>query len=175
MKKPIISLLLVFLAVGAFAQSSAVLNFHERFKNNGKYLSVRIEGGLLKILSNIETDDEDAQDMIKVLSKLESIDLHAIDKNEKDFNSAYVKDFKNAIKKEKYEELMIVRDGDTKVDFLVKEKKGKISDLLMVIDENNEFVLLSFSGEIDLQALARLSGELDIKGAKHLRKMEEQE
>jgi hypothetical protein len=153
-------------------QSKAVMNFHNKYKDNGKYLSVKIEGGLLKMLSNVETNDEDTQEFLDAVSKIEAIDVHSIDRSEDDFDESDIWRFKKEIRKEKYDELMIVRDGNSDVDFLIKERKGKISDLLLVVDEPDEFVIVNISGEIDLKTIAKVTENLDLKGKKHLEKLE---
>jgi len=170
-------ILIIFLLAGhiGICQSQAVMDFHNKYKDNGKYLSVKIEGGLLKMLSGVETNDEETQDFIDAVSKIEAIDVHSINRDDGDFTDSDVKKFKKEVYKEKYDELMIVRDGDTDVDFLIKEKKGKISDLLLVVDEPDEFIIVSISGEIDLKTIAKVTENFDIKGRKHLDKLEEKE
>ena len=171
--KTILLIILLFLTGNiAVCQSQAVMNFHNKYKDNGKYLSVKIEGGLLKMLSNVETNDEDTQDFLDAVSKIEAIDVHSIDRNEENFDESGINKFKREIKKENYDELMIVRDGDSDVDFLIKERKGKISDLLLVVEEPDEFVIVNISGEIDLKTIAKVTENFDIKGKKHLEKLE---
>ncbi len=167
----------LFLLAGtvALAQSKAIDKFHEKYKGDGKYLSINIEGGLLKLLTDIDTNDEEAGDFLKAISGLESINIHKIDRHESSLDEGYIESFKKEIKKEKFEELMVVHDGDSQVNFLIKESKGKISDLLMMVEETDEFFLLSFSGEIDLATLSKLSDDLDIKGAKHLKKIDQED
>jgi hypothetical protein len=155
-------------------QSQAVMDFHNKYKDNGKYLSVRIEGGLLKMLSNVDTNDEDTKEFLDAVSKIEAIDVHSINRDESDFKDSDINTFKKEIRKENYDELMIVRDGDSNIDFLIKERKGKISDLLFVVDEPDEFVIVNISGEIDLKTIAKVTENLDIKGAKHLDKLEDE-
>lgn len=169
-------ILFSFLLIGklGFSQSQAVMDFHNKYKDSGKYLSVRIDGGILNLLSGIETNDEEANDILEAMSKIDAINVHSIDRIEDEFAEADIKKFKRDIQKEKYDELMIVRDGDTDVDFLIKEKKGKISDLLLVVDEPDEFVIVNISGEIDLKTIAKITDNLDIKGSKHMEKLEEE-
>lgn len=169
----LIALLLSWKVV--FSQSRAVENFHNKYKDNGKYLSVRIDGGILNMLSGIETNDEDAQQMLEAMTKIDAINVHSIDRDEDEFAKSDIAKFKKEVQKEKYDELMIVRDGDTDVDFLIKEKKGKISDLLLVVEEPDEFTIVSISGEIDLKTIAEITENLDIKGSKHMDKLEEKQ
>jgi len=175
MKTYIILFFLLLVGMAGFSQSQAVMDFHNKYKDNGKYLSVRIDGGILNLLSSIETNDEEAQEMLDAMSKIDAINVHSIDRDEDEFAESDIEKFKKDVQKEKYDELMIVRDGDTDVDFLIKEKKGKISDLLLVVDEPDEFIIVNISGEIDLKTIAKISDNLDLKGSKHMEKLEEKQ
>jgi len=175
MRTTVILIIVLLSGYTGFTQSQAVLDFHDKYKSSGKYLSMRIDGGILNLLSNIETNDEEAQDMLDAISKIEAINVHSIDREEDEFDDGDVAKFKKQVHKEKYEELMIVRDGETDVDFLIKEKKGKISELLLVVDEPDEFVIVSISGEIDLATIAKITDNLDVKGSKHLEKLEDEQ
>ena len=173
MRTTVILIIVLLSGYAGFSQSQAILDFHDKYKGSGKYLSMRIDGGILNLVSNIETNDEEAQDMLDAISKIEAINVHSINREEDDFDEADVAKFKKQVQKEKYEELMIVRDGETDVDFLIKEKKGKISELLLVVDEPDEFVIVSISGEIDLATIAKITDNLDVKGSEHLEKLED--
>lgn len=175
MKNYIILFALLLLGKVVFSQSQAVENFHNKYKDNGKYLSVRIDGGILNILSGIETNDEEAQQMLEAMTKIDAINVHSIDRDEDKFAESDITKFKKEVQKEKYDELLIIRDGDTDVDFLIKEKKGKISDLLLVVEEPDEFTIVSISGEIDLKTIAEITENLDIKGSKHMNKLDEKQ
>jgi len=175
MKTYIILFSLLLLGKTGFGQSQAVMEFHDKYKDNGKYLSVRIDGGILNMLSGIKTNDEEAQEMLNAMSKIDAINVHSIDRDEDEFAESDIEKFKKNVQKDKYDELMIVRDGDTYVDFLIKEKKGKISDLLLVVDEPDEFIIVSISGEIDLKTIAEIADNLDLKGSHHMEKLEEKQ
>jgi hypothetical protein len=175
MKTYILLFTLLLTGLTCYGQSEAVMEFHNKYKDNGKYLSVRIDGGLLNLLSGIETNDEEAQEMLDAMGKIDAINVHSIDRDEDDFEDSDIDKFKRDVKKEKYDELMIVRDGDTDVDFLIKEKKGKISDLLLVVEEPDEFVIVNISGEIDMKTIAKITGNLDLKGCEHMDKLEEKQ
>ena len=169
-----IFLLTVFLipCFKANSQSQAVLDFHGKYKDNGKYISVKIEGGLLKMLSSVDTNDEDTREFLDAVSKIDAIDVHSVNRSEGDFDESDIRTFRRDIKKESYDELMVVRDGDSNIDFLVKEKRGKISELLFIVDEPDEFIIVNISGDIDLKTIAKVTENLDIKGSDHLKKLE---
>ena len=70
-----------------------------------------------------------------------------------------------------YEELVTVRDKDSNVRFVTKETNGMISELLLLVGGKDDFVMMSFVGNIDLNKIAKLAKKLDIDGAEHLEKV----
>jgi len=46
-----------------------------------------------------------------------------------------------------------------------------IEELLLLVGGADEFVLVSFVGNINLNDLAKIAGQLDIDGVKHLEKL----
>lgn len=73
-----------------------------------------------------------------------------------------------------YEELMSVRDEDNDMKFFIKEiSAGKIGELLMVMGGNDEFMILTLFGEIDLKQVGRMGRKMDIDGLKKLEKLDE--
>jgi hypothetical protein len=74
-----------------------------------------------------------------------------------------------------YEELMSVRDKDKDMKFLIKQNKnGTISELLMVVGGNTDFMILSLYGDIDLKQVSRIGKKMDVKGLENLEKMGDQ-
>jgi hypothetical protein len=73
-----------------------------------------------------------------------------------------------------YDQLMTVRTEDEKVQFLVKEDADVISELLLLVGEEDEFVMVSFIGNIHLNKISKLAKVLDVQGAEHLEKLEEE-
>ena len=162
----------LMLAGTAMSQSSAVLDFSKKYRNDQDYFSLRIEGGLLKMLNHIDSDDSDTRECIKALTKIDGIEVHSIKRSSSDFRDTDYSDLMKQVKKEKFEDLMIVNDSDSKINFMVKDSGGKIHDLLMLVNDNHEFLIMEITGEIDLHSLSKLSDDLDIRGCKELAKLD---
>ena len=94
---------------------------------------------------------------------------------DKNFSVVYVapKMFQmvSKITSEEYEELVTIKEKDSNIRFVTKESNGTISELLLLVGGNDEFVLMSFVGNIDLNKIAKLAKKLDIDGAEHLDKV----
>ena len=54
--------------------------------------------------------------------------------------------------------------------FVTKENNGIISELLLLVGGKDEFVMMSFVGNIDLDKISKLAKKLDIDGAEYLEK-----
>jgi hypothetical protein len=172
MKKTIMIILILGFYYPIFSQSRAIMEFHEKFKDNSKYFSLKIEGGILKGLSNVETDDADTKDLMNVISKIEAIDIHSINRAEAKFDDDDLKEFSRKIKKENFEDLLVVKNENSQTNFMIKESKGKVSDLLMMVDEADEFTVINISGNIDLNTISSLSKSINFKGSEHLADLE---
>jgi hypothetical protein len=70
-----------------------------------------------------------------------------------------------------YSELLTVRDKDEHVRIWTKDAGNIIEELLLLVGKPDEFVLLSFTGKIDLDKISSLSKVLDVKGADQLEKI----
>jgi hypothetical protein len=172
MRSILITLILLFHILPGFGQSEAIMEFHDRYKDTGKYFTLKIEGGILKSLAHMETNDEEADELINLVSKIEAIDIHSISRNAADFSEKDMKTLEKRIRHEKFEDLMYVNEKDRHIKFMIRESNGRVSDLVMLVDEPEEFLIFSISGDIDLRALAKLSGQIGLKGCENFDKLE---
>lgn len=155
------------------AQNRSIREFQEKYREFGTYFSLRIDGGILKCLSSVETNNEEADEFMKMINEIDAIDIHAIGRDEAGFDMIELERFRKMIKRDKYEELMLVKDAEGDLDFMIREKNGKISDLLLLIDGREEFLVMNISGNIDLKHISNLAEKLDLKGMDHLEKIDD--
>ena len=59
---------------------------------------------------------------------------------------------------------MTVRDEESDMRFMIQEKGGIITELLMIMGSDDSFLLLSLIGDIDLKQISKLSQSMDIEG-----------
>ena len=70
-----------------------------------------------------------------------------------------------------YSELLTVRDNNEHVRIWTKDSGSIIEELLLLVGKPDEFVMLSFTGKIDLDKISSLAKVLDVKGADQLEKI----
>ncbi|MBV6443670.1 MAG: DUF4252 domain-containing protein [Haliscomenobacteraceae bacterium CHB4] len=171
MKKSLLLLPLFLLAAicNLSAQNDAITRFFEKYVDDERFTVVYVSPKMFQLVSKIETSDEDwnkVRDIVKDLGGLRVLAADSIDDGLK-----YYKDALSKVPAGEYEELLTVRDGKEHVRIWVKDASNIIEELLLLVGAPDEFVMLSFTGKIDLDKISALSKTLDIDGAKHLEKV----
>jgi hypothetical protein len=160
MRKIILMVAIIALPVIAIAQGSPVDRLFDKYSGRDGYTSVFISKYMFNLFSNLEKGDKDLEE---VLGRLTGIRILASEKP----NQAGV-NFFNEILKDlpagEYQELMVVREKDQDFKFLIREKDGLISELLMVAGGTSNNALISIQGNIDLHTISRLSRSMKIEG-----------
>src|SRR5210317_826062 len=83
----------------------------------------------------------------------------------------FVDEIRNTISFKDYQELMVVKDKDAKINFYAKSEKQIITEMIMVVDGSDEAVLLSLYGNLDLNYMAKLGKGMNMGGMEYLEKM----
>ena len=164
----LLSLLVVLLmAVSANAQVDAIDRFFETYQDDDDFTMVYVSPKMFEMIATGagESLDTELQSLIKGLKGLKVL------RTEKDAPAVY----KAALKKlptNEYELLMTARDEGQNVKILTKTKSNDvIEELLLLVGGADEFILVSFIGNINLNDLAKVASSLDIDGVKHLEKL----
>ncbi|MGB0863068.1 MAG: DUF4252 domain-containing protein [Saprospiraceae bacterium] len=169
MKKIIITLVAIFaiaLPSQIQAQADAISNYFEQYMDDESFTSVYISSKMFEMLARVSTDDEDWEEMRSIIKDLKGIRILVKEEG----GAKYYKEAVKKINFDEYDELMTVRAEDSNVKFVIKDEGNIIKELLLVVGSDDEFVLMSFVGKIDLEKIAKLSENLDIDidGLDHL-------
>ncbi|MFT4534704.1 MAG: hypothetical protein ACJA1A_001991 [Saprospiraceae bacterium] len=160
-------LVVLFIAASANAQVDAIDRFFETYQDDDAFTMVYVSPKMFKMFAKVAGDelDTELQNLVKDLKGLKIL------RTDKDAVAVY----KSAIKKiptNEYELLMTARDDGQNVKILTKSKGDDvIEELLLLVGGANEFILVSFVGNINLNDLAKVASSLDIEGMKHLEKL----
>jgi hypothetical protein len=172
MKQLMAGAVFLFASAGVFAQGDAVSKFFSKYQNDETFSQVTINSKMFSMLVDMEVDDPEDQEVINAISKLKGLRILAKE-DTRDGRLLY-KEALSLIPSKEYEELMSVRDEDKDMKFFIKESSpGKISELVMVAGGNDEFMVLSLFGEIDLKQIGKIGSKMDIDGLDNLHKLED--
>jgi vacuolar-type H+-ATPase subunit F/Vma7 len=164
MKNIVSTFLILLISIVANSQN-AIDKYFSAYENNSDFTVVSITPKMFKMIANSTTDSKDeVMQLIKDITGLKIL----VNKKEG------VKYYNEAIKKiplNDYELLMTVKDNTENVRFMTKGTDDKISELLLLIGGKDNFVLMSFVGNLDLAKIAKLANKLDLQGSEHLSKL----
>jgi len=154
-------LALFFFAININAQNNAIDNLFEKYTDSDDFTSVYISGKMFSSITKSKSD----KDVDSVLSSLKGMNILTTEKNPKDF----FKEAKSKLYNNGYDELMRVKDKGSNVFFFVKDSDGKIAkELVLLVGKDDETVLISFGGNINLDKISELGNTINIKGANKL-------
>jgi hypothetical protein len=141
------------------AQSKALEALQRKYKGSEESLSLHVNGHLLRLLLWFDGNEQDAEvkEMVKGVKHVRVLKLP---NNQRSMNLQEFKSLKSDIRKESFDELMTFRSDDSNVDILIKEKNDTISELLLLVNDNDHFVVMALRGKIDLDKVFKIAGKV---------------
>jgi len=172
MKKGAVILTAMLLSVAAMAQNDAISKFFSKYQNDESFTYANISSKMFSMFTNMEVEKKEDQEVLNAISKLKG--LRILQKQDARNARELYKEALAVIPTKEYEELMSIRDQDKDMKFFVKEiSPSKIGELLMIMGGNDEFMVLTLFGEIDLKQVGRMGRQMDIDGLKNLEKLDD--
>lgn len=171
MKKQIV-VLIMWMACATAAQaqgSDAITKFFNKYANDESFTQVTVSSKMFSLFTDMEAEKPEDKEVLDAISKLKG--LRILQKDDSLKARALYKEALALVPPKEYEELMSVRDEDNNIKFLIKESGGKISELLMIMGGNKEFMIMSLFGEIDLKQISRIGSKMNVSGLENLEHM----
>lgn len=170
MKKLMIGAVMMLLSAGVFAQGDAISKFFSKYQDDESFTQVKVSSKMFGLFTNMEVTKPEDKEILDAISKIKG--LRVLAKHETRDSRALYKEALSMIPDKDYEELMSVREKDKDMKFLIHDMgNGKIGELVMVMGGNDEFMVLSLFGEIDLKKIGKIGRKMDIDGLDKLEKM----
>ena len=148
----------LFLSTSLFAQEDAISKYFSKYVDNEDFTVVYVSGKMFELINKMELDfdDDEAEAVLSVVKDLKGLRILTTEND----GLRYYKEALQIINTKQYETLMTVREGKSEnVQFLIKDNGSDIINelLLLVGGEDDEFVLISFIGQIDLNEVGKLA------------------
>ena len=153
-------------AISGYAQNNVIIDLFDQYYDDENFTKVSVSSKMFELFTEIEPGDKDEEEILRAISKLKGLKILAADSignSRKMFDDAV-----NKISSKGYEELMEVKDAEEDMNFMIMDKDGTITELVMVVGGKKQFVILSLYGEIDLKSISKLSKSMNLEGMQHL-------
>lgn len=164
MKKALLTLLLTLSITSASAND--FLDDVENIVGSNPEVNINLGTGLINTILAFAGEDEDTKEAADVLSGLSKVKISVFDisnnKNTKKLTSL-IKSKISKLTSQGYEQIVTVREDDELVHIVAKVDGQLLEDaMIIVMDAEDELVVLSLDGDINLKQLAQLSDEFDV-------------
>lgn len=147
----------------ALAQNKQIEKFYNKYKAQENVTDINLQGWVLSVAAKFA--DEDSGNILEKITKLRVLVVE-------DKNIVPTSEYKQLIKdvrRESFEDLIQVNEGKSKVNIMMRESGNKITNVLLLVSGDDEFIMLSLEGNLDWEDLKSL--EIDVEGAEHLKKL----
>jgi len=169
MKKIFLVVIAFAMANVSMAQSSPIDKLFDKYSGKEGYTSIFISKYMFNMFSSIDPDDKELQG---VLGGLSGIKILATQTPQIGIN--FYKEVMNELSEKDYKELMVIKEKDKDMKFLIKDVEGRVIELLLLIG-GSENVLICIQGDnINMKNISNLSKSMNIDGLENLEKINEQ-
>jgi hypothetical protein len=170
MKKLIIIFLMVIAPALTFAQTTAF----DKFDGRDGVTSVVVNKKMFQMMGNVKNDknDKNMQQYISLIKKLDMLKVFTTN------NSKVITEMKSTVssylKQNPLEELMRINEGGTAIKIYVKTgaSETQVRELLMFMEGTGkqDTVIMSLTGNFDLNELSVLTDKMDLPGGGAIKK-----
>ena len=152
-------ILALALPIVMMAQSESVEKFQDKYSEDRDATFVSIRGSLFNFVASIADfdDDPESQAIGRIADGIKSMQVLRVPYFESDLSRTEVSALKSALAKEKYEELMSVKEGREYVNILAQGSASEIRNMLILVDNKDEFTLINIEGKLSMEDLSYLS------------------
>ena len=181
MKKIFLTILVIAFSFNSYAQNSSIF---DKFEDYDDVTTIVVTQKAFQMLKKISSDTEEGKDFQNLVSGLN--DLKVFTTENAKIAAEMQSTFNKYLKTAKLSELMRVKDKDANVKIYVRDGKDEdhVSEFLMLVDEMNvkmnndgergspEVVIISLTGDIDLNNISKITTQMNIPGGQHMKKAE---
>lgn len=166
-----LTILTILLTLSAYAQTPAITNFMDKYAGDENFTEVNISPKMFEMFAQMDTENNIDSETLEMIKSLKGLRILTTEVDPRQHYDAFM----SSVNVKEYEELMTVKSDGSDVKFLVKDTQGNIvNELLLVVGGDDDFVLMSFAGAIELDKLGKLASNLNFSGSEHLKNLKNQ-
>lgn len=162
MKKTLLSILLLLSSVGVFSQDFAS-SFLEGRSEDDNLECVSVSPKMIQQVLKIETDDQN-DEILKIISNLKSMQILTADTGGKEYYSEALNIFRKNT--DQFETLVSHTDDAGEYYIIIKKKRSKIHELIMLVNAEEKFIMIDFTGKMNEKFINRIAQSVDLQQIK---------
>lgn len=159
MKKWLLLLPVLSLILSSCGSPRTVGAFYREHKHKEGVRNFTIPGWLIWLgtgLANSVIDDEEAKVALGLAKKVTRLQL-MFTEDENPISPTDVRSFVSSIHDNGYEDLVYVRDQETSVNIILKERKDKLRHLVILVNDDEDFFFINMRTNIRVSDIAKVT------------------
>ena len=153
--------------------NDAISRFFSKYADDESFTVVTVTSKMFSLFAELDPEDPDEKEAMEAISKIKGLKILALEDDSLRAPGVF-QEAQSLIPSNEYEDLMTVRHEGKDMNFMIKESKGIISELLLLAGGDKDFFIMSLVGEIDLAQISKLSGKMRIDGFENLKLLDEE-
>lgn len=134
----------------------------EKYADMDNVTSVFISKKMFEMMPNIESG---GLDLMNLKGKINNLQILTSEKQE--IRDQMRKEFSGLIGKS-HEELMRVKDNNTKATFYIEQKGDQINEMIMLADTDSMYVIIRLAGKFTLQDIQNVANSFSKENEKNI-------
>ncbi|HMQ49938.1 MAG TPA: DUF4252 domain-containing protein [Saprospiraceae bacterium] len=161
MRSTIFISVIFFALLSSCDSPTSVAQFYQYNKGREGVVNFKLPGWLVWTGSHVAswfTADKEKKMYFRLARKVKKMRMMVVDKEEgmAGIPRSEINSFVSNIRSNGYDDLFMVQSEGAKVNFLIKEKKDKLHDIVLVVDEADSFVFFDIKSSIRYKDLSKL-------------------
>ena len=148
-------LAMVLTTNAANAQHDALTGFIEKHKSDRAFTYAFLSKDLFEVVTQANIEEKDWKNLHNVVKNIGSLSFLAADSIENAL--PLYKEVLALVPTDEFDELLTVRDGKENVRIWAKTEESVVTDLILLVGSPDEFVLVCFTGNLELGNIAELA------------------
>lgn len=173
MRKISVFLLLIVNLSFVFAQRDFINRNFDAYMGQEGFTSLSISNSMFSLFADIE---EESYEVEQALSRLTGLKMLAAKELNREDSKSLWRKATRLLEQEGFEELLNLLEEGEEVSFYGKKSRvaGRVTELVMLVGgRDNNFVVLSITGDISLKEIAKLTQNMNIDGLDKIEGIEE--
>ncbi len=178
MKKLSFLLVMVLMALmpSVTNAQSAIDGLYEKYAGKAGFTSINISPEMFNMMSGFSMNDssQKAVAAMDAIKQIKSLKMLVYEPKDSVKAAAFYHVIQKMVPTNGFKDLMDINSQDNKLKFLARQDpNGKIRELLMIVSGNDQTMIMSMTGMIDMKTIGEISKTMHIQGMGDLKKLSE--
>jgi len=137
------------------AQTKEINKFYKKYKLKNNSHNVTIPGWLIGVgadIARLSVDTREEKESLKLLKKVNKMKILVFE-NDNPVKDKHIDKLFTGLKHDQFEDLVFVRDEETRVNIMIREDSDRIKNLFILVREPEEFAMVSMKTNMTIDQI----------------------